>query len=69
MDNKAEHHCIHFLIGRLALHNAKHAFNPNPPPFFLGLNGIQGSGKTYLVDNRPFYLFLIRGKEKGILRK
>jgi D-glycerate 3-kinase len=41
--------CIPFLLGRLKLHQAKHADNPRPPPFFLGINGVQGVGKTVLV--------------------
>lgn len=49
VDDKSEH-CIPFLLERLKVHQARHANNPNPPPFFLGLNGIQGAGKTVLVS-------------------
>lgn len=48
IDDKSQH-CIPFLLERLQAHQARHASNPNPPPFFLGLNGVQGAGKTTLV--------------------
>jgi D-glycerate 3-kinase len=47
IDDKSQF-CIPFLLGRL--HLASHADNPNPPPFFLGINGVQGAGKTVLVS-------------------
>ncbi|TPX22213.1 hypothetical protein DIZ76_014079 [Coccidioides immitis] len=47
-DDKSQY-CIPFLLGRLELHRARYASDPNPPPFFLGLNGVQGAGKTVLV--------------------
>lgn len=48
VDDKSQH-CIPFLLERLEAHQQKHANEPNPPPFFLGLNGVQGAGKTVLV--------------------
>ncbi|PGH06794.1 hypothetical protein AJ79_06435 [Helicocarpus griseus UAMH5409] len=48
IDDKSEY-CIPFLLDRLEEHHKKHAGNPNPPPFFVGLNGVQGAGKTVLV--------------------
>ena len=51
IDDKSQY-CIPFVLERLDVHRAKHAGNPNPPPFFLGLNGVQGAGKTVLVSAR-----------------
>ncbi|KAL4733808.1 P-loop containing nucleoside triphosphate hydrolase protein [Aspergillus similis] len=49
-DDKSEH-CIPFLLERLNAHQAQHGNDPaNTPPFFLGLNGVQGAGKTVLVS-------------------
>ncbi|KUL87722.1 hypothetical protein ZTR_05820 [Talaromyces verruculosus] len=48
-DDKSEH-CIPFLLERLKQHQARYANDPNAPPFFLGLNGVQGVGKTVLVS-------------------
>jgi len=36
--------CIRFILNRIAAHQRDH-----DTPFFLGLNGIQGAGKTTLV--------------------
>ncbi|PLB40504.1 TDA10 family protein [Aspergillus candidus] len=50
IDDKSQH-CIPFLLERLKAHQAR--FNHDPastPPFFLGLNGVQGAGKTVLVS-------------------
>jgi D-glycerate 3-kinase len=38
-------HCIPFILSRLQIHRAQ---KPNCP-FFIGLNGVQGVGKTTLV--------------------
>lgn len=49
-------HCVPFLLERLRAHTERHcdsAGNDNPPPFFLGLNGVQGAGKTVLVSAVP----------------
>ncbi|KAL4787613.1 P-loop containing nucleoside triphosphate hydrolase protein [Aspergillus varians] len=49
-DDKSEH-CIPFLLERLKVHQAQHGNYPSKtPPFFLGLNGVQGAGKTVLVS-------------------
>jgi D-glycerate 3-kinase len=48
-DDKSEH-CIPFLLERLKAHQAQYGNDPaKTPPFFLGLNGVQGAGKTVLV--------------------
>lgn len=47
LDDKSEH-CIPFILSRLEAHRANHA-TTTPPPFFLGLNGVQGAGKSTLV--------------------
>ncbi|KAF2091912.1 P-loop containing nucleoside triphosphate hydrolase protein [Saccharata proteae CBS 121410] len=44
VDDKSPH-CIPFILDRLAVHRATSA-----APFFLGLNGVQGAGKTTLVS-------------------
>lgn len=49
-DDKSEH-CIPFLLERLKAHQAQYGNDPSKtPPFFLGLNGVQGAGKTVLVN-------------------
>ena len=48
LDNKSEH-CILFILECLQRHQQKWAGKPKRPPFFLGLNGVQGAGKTVLV--------------------
>jgi len=45
IDDKSEH-CIAFLLQRLHIHREK---TGSGTPFFLGLNGVQGAGKTTLV--------------------
>jgi D-glycerate 3-kinase len=40
--------CEEFVIQNWHIHVSKHASAPRPP-FFLGINGLQGSGKTTLV--------------------
>jgi D-glycerate 3-kinase len=55
-DDKSEH-CIPFILECLDAHRTRYAEQrdgpspnqPPPPPLFLGVNGIQGSGKTTLV--------------------
>ncbi|CAI7649663.1 unnamed protein product [Penicillium bialowiezense] len=47
VDDKSQH-CIPFLLDRLRLHTDRH--RGNTPPFFIGLNGVQGAGKTVLVS-------------------
>ena len=48
-DDKSEH-CIPFILERLQIHQQKYADDRDAPPFFLGLNGVQGAGKTTLVS-------------------
>jgi D-glycerate 3-kinase len=38
--------CIPFILRRLEIHRAQHP----DKPFFIGLNGVQGAGKTTLVS-------------------
>ncbi|KAL1648458.1 hypothetical protein SLS58_002213 [Diplodia intermedia] len=47
IDDKSEH-CIPFILDRIKAHRALHGAD-NARPFFLGLNGVQGAGKTTLV--------------------
>lgn len=49
IDDKSQY-CIPFLLERLKQHQTRYANDPNAPPFFLGLNGVQGVGKTVLVS-------------------
>ncbi|WPG99875.1 putative uridine/cytidine kinase [Acrodontium crateriforme] len=49
IDDKSEH-CIPFILDRIQHHRKQHEANgETPPPFFVGLNGVQGAGKTTLV--------------------
>lgn len=48
-DDKSQY-CIPFILERLKVHQEQHLHSSNPPPFFLGLNGVQGAGKTVLVS-------------------
>lgn len=50
VDDKSQH-CIPFLLDRLRVHTERHRGNPSTPPFFIGLNGVQGAGKTVLVSS------------------
>lgn len=52
IDDKSEH-CIPFITDRIKLHQETyHRAGKDAPPFFIGLNGVQGAGKTTLVrDN------------------
>ncbi len=45
IDDKSPH-CIPFILNRLKIHQAQHG----DKPFFIGLNGVQGAGKTTLVS-------------------
>lgn len=51
-DDKAQY-CIPFILERLEAHHRQHEGEENAPPFFLGLNGVQGAGKTVLVTFFP----------------
>ena len=49
IDDKTEH-CIPFVLERIKIHRQQHEGKGEKiPPFFLGLNGVQGAGKTTLV--------------------
>ncbi|KAJ5851879.1 uncharacterized protein N7529_011264 [Penicillium soppii] len=48
IDDKSQH-CIPYLLERLRIHTERHS--GNTPPFFIGLNGVQGAGKTVLVSS------------------
>lgn len=64
IDDKSEH-CIPFLLERLRLHREEHeSKGETPPPFFLGLNGVQGAGKTTLVGGDVILSCWVAGKEK-----
>lgn len=50
VDDKSEH-CIPFILDKIKAHCDYHKKEgTDAPPFFLGLNGIQGAGKTTLVS-------------------
>jgi D-glycerate 3-kinase len=49
VDDKAPH-VVPFILSLLSRHQSQQSNNPNPSPFFIGLNGVQGAGKTVLVD-------------------
>lgn len=48
-DDKSEH-CIPFILDHVQQHRRLHTSRgETPSPFFVGLNGVQGAGKTTLV--------------------
>lgn len=56
LDDKSEH-CIPFIIDRIHAHRESYSqAGEDVPPFFLGLNGVQGAGKTTLVSGTVSYL-------------
>lgn len=58
LDDKSEH-CVPFVLEQIKRHRQAHAHREDGcPPFFVGLNGIQGAGKTTLVST--FLVYLIR---------
>jgi D-glycerate 3-kinase len=48
-DDKAQY-VLPFLFDLWKRHHVKHGASDNPPPLFIGLNGVQGAGKSVLVD-------------------
>jgi D-glycerate 3-kinase len=49
IDDKSEH-CVPFIIDRIKEHRESfESKGAKPTPFFVGLNGVQGAGKTTLV--------------------
>jgi len=52
VDDRSEH-CIPFILDKIKAHcDYYKKEGKDAPPFFLGLNGIQGAGKTTLVSAR-----------------
>ena len=49
MDVKFED-CLSFILECLHHHRESYLGDSEAPPFFLGLNGVQGAGKTVLVS-------------------
>ena len=41
---------VPFILSNLEAHVEKHENVSNPPPLFVGLNGVQGVGKSVLVS-------------------
>lgn len=55
LDDKSEH-CIPFITERIVAHREYYSkAEKEIPPFFLGLNGVQGAGKTTLVSGHVFH--------------
>ncbi|KAK6441452.1 cystathionine beta-lyase [Oleoguttula sp. CCFEE 5521] len=50
VDDKSEH-CIPFITRQINAHQARYSNGGKAPPFFVGLNGVQGAGKTTLVTS------------------
>lgn len=44
--------CIAFILEQLKAHGER-SCNSDVTPFFLGVNGVQGIGKTFLVRRSP----------------
>ncbi|GAB7339881.1 hypothetical protein MBLNU457_6412t2 [Dothideomycetes sp. NU457] len=50
LDDKSEH-CVPFILERIKQHqDSAHGKGEIAAPFFIGLNGVQGAGKTTLVS-------------------
>ena len=59
LDDKSEH-CLPFILERIKQHqDSAHAKGETTPPFFIGLNGVQGAGKTTLVGVSLFRCFVV----------
>jgi D-glycerate 3-kinase len=60
VDDKSEH-CIPFILEKIDAHRNSHTKEEGKhvPPFFLGLNGIQGAGKTTLVSDGFFSIIIV----------
>ncbi|KAK6433976.1 cystathionine beta-lyase [Oleoguttula sp. CCFEE 5521] len=50
IDDKSEH-CVPFITKQIEAHQAHYTTERKAPPFFVGLNGVQGAGKTTLVTS------------------
>lgn len=57
IDDKSEH-CVPFLLDHLKAHQARYGASGETPPLFLGLNGVQGAGKTVLVSLSDIHLLV-----------
>ena len=51
VDDKSKH-VIPFILEQLEVHERKYSDHERVPALFIGLNGVQGSGKTTLVRDR-----------------
>ena len=60
LDDKSEY-CIPFILDQLEKHKATHKAKKKVPPFIIGLNGVQGAGKTTLVS-------VVYGMQRSIAR-
>ncbi|KAF2462107.1 P-loop containing nucleoside triphosphate hydrolase protein [Lineolata rhizophorae] len=49
VDDKSPH-CIPFIVERIKAHQNRFKDQSDVPPFFLGINGVQGAGKSTLVS-------------------
>ena len=58
VDDKSEH-CILFILQRLEEHQNRYK-GREVPPFFLGLNGVQGAGKTTLASRPLFFVYILQ---------
>jgi hypothetical protein len=69
VDDKSKH-CIKFIDERYKLHHSEFG---DQRPFFIGLNGIQGAGKTTLVETlaarkETFAFLSVSGKELDYMK-
>ena len=68
IDDKSEH-CIPFILDRIKEH--QHLYrdrHEKPPPFFVGLNGVQGAGKTTLVGSLSYVsISTVHGRQSSLL--
>ena len=48
IDDKAQY-VLPFILERLHAHQERHMGEKNPPLFIIGMNGVQGAGKTTMV--------------------
>ena len=50
-DSKTED-CLAFILRNFKAHQEQHEGDCSPPTFVIGLNGVQGAGKSSLVSDR-----------------
>ena len=53
VDDKSEH-AVPFILQSFELHQTRYSSDRDLIPFFVGLSGVQGSGKTTLVSSKLF---------------